>query len=513
VTSQADLTALPIFGDLHKHDAATDQDASVNWTQTPTEAAGSRRLHTIGPSHRDPPVARDGARVDWGLVRALRQQAAKLLADQLPDRTVDPENEREIGREIIARLLDEHVAAQVRGGAVAGLFTPTEQHELAGAVFDSLFGLGRLQPLVDDPEIETIEVRGHDRVTLIYAGGTIVDGPPVADSDEELLEQLHHLASRAGPTGRPFSETDPQLDLRLHGGHRLTASAWTTPGPPYVVIRRHRIIDVTLADLVDLGLMDTTCAEFLAACVRGRKSIVVAGEQGAGKTTLLRALCNEIDPDESVGTIETEFELHLDQFPNRHPRVFTWEARPGNGQVGADGTVAGEVTVAQLLYGSHRYNLSRVIVGEVRGGEVASMFQAMQAGAGSMSTIHADEAKAVVERLVTLAIDGSLGSAGSGSPEYAYRQVAHHIDLIVHIAVRDTEERDGSRRRRRVVSEVVAVDPGEQGRPALTDVFATVGGTLRPAVAPGWLTALAEVGYDPDTFAGTGFSRNGGERR
>ncbi|HEX6338973.1 MAG TPA: ATPase, T2SS/T4P/T4SS family, partial [Jiangellaceae bacterium] len=132
------------------------------------------------------------------------------------------------------------------------------------------------------------------------------------------------------------------------------------------------------------------------------------------------------------GTIETEFELHLDQFPERHPRVFAWEARPGNGQVAADGTVAGEVTVAQLLYSSHRYNLSRVIVGEVRGGEVTTMFQAMQAGAGSMSTIHADDAKAVVERLVTLAIDGSTGGA-----EYAYRQVAHHIDVIVHIAVRD----------------------------------------------------------------------------
>src|SRR5690606_35837471 len=249
------------------------------------------------------------------------QQAAKLLADQLPDRTVDPQRERELGREIINRLLDEHVAAQVRGGAGAGLFTPTEQDVLAQAVFDSLFGLGRLQPLVDDEAIETIEVRGHDRVTLVNAGGVIVDGPPVADTDEEFLEQLHHLASRAGPTGRPFSETDPQLDLRLHGGHRLSASAWTTPGPPYVVLRRHRIIDVDLAGLVGLGLMDTGCAEFLAACVRARKSIVVAGEQGAGKTTSLRALCNEIDPSESVGTIETEFELHLDQFPRRHPRV------------------------------------------------------------------------------------------------------------------------------------------------------------------------------------------------
>jgi Flp pilus assembly CpaF family ATPase len=503
VTSRhRDLAELPIFAPV---DAAPTAAAERAVPATAPELRPMSVLDENVPAVRLAPrqpravVDVEDGQVDWGLVRGFRQQAAKLLAEQLSDRTVDPERERELGREIIGRLLDEHVRAQVRGGAAGGLFTPSEQDRLARAVFDSLFGLGRLQPLVDDPEIETIEVRGHDRVTLVYAGGVDVDGPPVADSDDELLEQLHHLASRAGPTGRPFSETDPQLDLRLHGGHRLTASAWTTPGPPYVVIRRHRIIDVDLADLVGLGLMDVACAEFLAACVRARKSIVVAGEQGAGKTTLLRALCNEIDRSEAVGTIETEFELHLDQFPARHRRVFAWEARPGNGQVRPDGTAAGEVTVAQLLYGSHRYNLSRVIVGEVRGGEVTTMFEAMQAGAGSMSTIHADDAKAVVERLVTLAIDGS-----TGGPEYAYRQVAQHIDVIVHIAVRDTSGPDGTRRRRRFVSEVVAVDLGEEGRPALTDVFIHSDGVLEAGVAPRWLAELAAVGYDPYRFNGHG---------
>jgi Flp pilus assembly CpaF family ATPase len=500
-----DLAELPIFAPVEVPEAAAAERAAPGAvTSHPVGLRNELRRDAGSVQAADQPTWNaEGGHVDWGLARSFRQQAAKLLAEQLPDRTVDPDREREIGREIIHRLLDEHVRSQVRSGAAGGLFTPTEQDRLARAVFDSLFGLGRLQPLVDDPQIETIEVRGHDRVTLVYAGGVIVDGPPVADRDEEFMEQLHHLAGRAGPTGRPFSETDPQLDLRLHGGHRLTASAWTTPGPPYVVIRRHRIIDVDLSDLVGLGLMDTGCAEFLAACVRARKSIVVAGEQGAGKTTLLRALCNEMDPSESIGTIETEFELHLDQFPERHPRVFAWEARPGNGQVAADGTVAGEVTVAQLLYSSHRYNLSRVIVGEVRGGEVTTMFQAMQAGAGSMSTIHADDAKAVVERLVTLAIDGTTGGA-----EYAYRQVAHHIDVIVHIAVRDVREPDGSRHRHRFVSEVVAVDLGEEGRPALTDVFTHRGGALRLGVAPRWLAELAEVGYDPYRFNGHGGERS-----
>jgi pilus assembly protein CpaF len=498
VADYTDLAELPIFAPVEDAEIGRvrrDPPAkSKGWTPEPPSPA---RRCALTPKTR-PQMSRvdDRGGLDWGLVRALRQQAAKLLADELRDRAVPAEREREIGRGIIARLLDEHVDAQVRGGAAAGLFTPSEQDELARAVFDSLFGLARLQPLVDDESIENIEVRGHNLVTLVHIGGVIADGPPVADSDEELLEQLQFLASRSSETGRPFSPADPQLDLRLHGGHRLAASAWTTPRPA-LVIRRHRLIDVDLADLVDLDLMDTRCAEFLAACVRARKSIVVAGEQGAGKTTLLRALCNEIDPAESIGTIETEYELHLDQLPDRHPRVFTWEARPGNGQVAADGTAAGQITLAQLLYNAHRYNLSRVIVGEVRGTEVTTMFQAMQAGAGSLSTLHARDARGAAERLVTLALDGSPGGA-----DHAYRQVAHHIDVIVHIAMRDIRGPDGAGHRRRFVSEVVAVDPGDNGRPAFTDVFLTTGGELRPGVAPRWLDELADAGYAPQVFNG-----------
>jgi Flp pilus assembly CpaF family ATPase len=488
---QSDLRGLPIFA---PQAVAVGPDDRARGNGGPIASRATK----VAPAEQRPASLSAselvGENIDWGLVRSFRKQAAEILSNELRDRSVGAEREREIGREIITRLLADHVDAQVRGGGGSGLFTASEQDRMARALFDSLFGLGRLQALVDDDTVENIEVYGHDRVTLVYAGGLITPGPAVADSDDELIEQLQFLAGRAGVTGRPFSPADPQLDLRLHGGHRLAASAWTTPRP-VLVIRRHPLVDVDLARLVRLGLLDTGCAAFLAACVRARRSIVVAGEQGAGKTTLLRALCNEIDPEEAIATIETEYELHLDQTPGRHPRVIAWEARPGNGQVGVDGSVAGEVTVAQLLYHAHRFNRARVIVGEVRGGEVTTMFQAMQAGAGSLSTIHARDAKSVVERLVTLAIE-----RGNGGSDHAYRQVAHHIDLIVHITARDSRDDHGVLRRRRFVSEVVAVDPGEGGRPALTDVYTTFDGSLRPGVAPRWLNELEHVGYDDLTW-------------
>src|SRR5690606_25169531 len=113
------------------------------------------------------------------------------------------------------------------------------------------------------------------------------------------------------------------------------AAAWVTPRPS-VVIRRHRLRRVTLDDLVARGTLTPLAGSFLAAAIRARKSIVVAGPQGAGKTTMVRALCAEIPSHEAIGTFETEYELHLHELPDVHPIVHAWEARPGSGERGPD---------------------------------------------------------------------------------------------------------------------------------------------------------------------------------
>ena len=107
---------------------------------------------------------------------------------------------------------------------------------------------------------------------------------------------------------------------------------------------------------------------------------------------MVRALCAEIPPHEAIGTFETEYELHLHEMPDQHPIVHAWEARPGSGERGADGRQAGEFSIDEALYDSFRFNLSRQIVGEVRGREVIAMIKAMESGAGSISTTHAGNA-------------------------------------------------------------------------------------------------------------------------
>jgi hypothetical protein len=232
-----------------------------------------------------PSGADAGGAVDWGQVRAFRQQAAELLTAQLRDRSgLDEPARREIGRALIVAMLRDHADSLLAEGAAPP--SAAQERALAAAIFDALFGLGRLQPLVDDPDVENIEITGCDRVHLVYGDGRVRPGPPVADSDEELIETLAFLAARSGGSSgsgeRAFTPANPILDLTLHGGARLAARAWITPRPT-VVIRRHRLTEVNLADLQRLGMVDGVLAEFLAASVRANKTSWCPGRRAPAR--------------------------------------------------------------------------------------------------------------------------------------------------------------------------------------------------------------------------------------
>jgi pilus assembly protein CpaF len=280
----------------------------------------------------------------------------------------------------------------------------------------------------------------------------------VADSDQELIDFLVFHASRSEVNARSFSEAQPSLHMRLDGGSRLAAVAWVTTRPS-VVIRRHRLMRVTLDDLVKRDMMTPVVASFLRAAVLARCSIVVAGAQGAGKTTLVRALCAEIDELEAIGTFETEYELHLDE----------------------------------ALVDSFRFNLSRQIVGEVRGKEIWAMIKAMESGTGSISTTHAADAVAAVRKLVTCAMEaGPHVTQG-----LATSKLAATVDLIVQLSL-ETKVVPGGAQRTRRVAEVIALAPGEKEPGyATTHVFrADATGVAVPDVLPDEYRRLAQHGFD-----------------
>ncbi len=446
------------------------------------------------PLERRPPVARVqrvvSGEVDWDLIDVLRERVSAELSERDPD----PLTREAVGQEIIAHVLEEESRAATSRGEVT--WTLEHQATLGRALFDAVFRLGRLQPYLDDESIENVIISGFDNVLVENSDGALVPVEPVASSDQQLIEYLTFMAAHQ-PRPREFSEAASKLHLSLPNRARLFASAWVTSRPT-VIIRRNRLVDAGLRELVALGSLSQVAAGFLSAAVQARLSLVVSGDQGTGKTTMLRALAHELPAHVQIGTIETEYELYLKNTGD-HQVVHEWQANPGSGEIGLNGRRAGEYTVREALEDSLRANLSYTIVGEVRGSEIVTMFKCMQSGSGSMSTTHARSAEGAIRKLVTCATQ----EGANITREYALNVIAEDIDLIVQLQVESVPQPDGSWRKRRWVSEIVAVEPGEEAKGyATTTIFHASPGSRRATahLLPERLRYLTEFGFDLTAF-------------
>ena len=409
---------------------------------------------TFVPAPDDTIVGRFRAAVGQSLAERIaaaeRSGAPGLEVDDqmaLARRLVNDELERYAGERLAARQ---------------PLLSEDEEEALAQAVFDRLFELGRLQRVLEDERFTDIHCNGFDQVFLVFPDGRKIPGPPVADSDEELIDLLRQIGRRAGLTERDFNPAHPSINVPLPDGSRLFAVAWVCERP-CVAIRRNRHPKVTLDDLRRLGAIDRGLQAFLAAAVRSGQQMLIAGPTGGGKTTTLRALAAEVPPEERIVTIETELELGLDRFPDLHHDCVALEAREAN----VEG--AGAVTAADLVRMSLRMNPDRVLVGEVRGAEVVPLLNAMSQGnGGSMCTIHADSSATVFNKLALYAVQ---------SPERLPLEAtnllaASAIDLVLWLAktkrgrfvgsVRHVVEADG---RTVVTNELFRPGPGGRAVP------------------------------------------------
>jgi pilus assembly protein CpaF len=427
--------------------------------------------------------------VDHSLVKRMRAEVGDRLAEQ---RRLDAasgvppmsgEDERQFARALIAGVLEEHARTEITAGRPpAGA---QEEEELAAAVHAALFGVGRLQPLLDDPQIENIDINGCDRVFLGYADGAEVMADPVADSDEELIELIQALAAYSGLSSRPFDTANPQLDVRLPDGSRLSAVMDVTVRPA-VSIRRARLGKVFLADLAGNGTILPEVGSFLAAATAARKNLMIAGATNAGKTTLLRAIVNQIPPSERLITVERALELGIEHFSDLHPNALALEERLPNSEG------QGGISMAELVRRSLRMNPSRVIVGEVLGDEIVTMLNAMtQGNDGSLSTIHANSSLEVFNRVATYAIQ----SAERLPVEATHMLIAGAVDFVIFIQKRNDHSRGGTLRR--YVSSIREVT-GVDGRVLSSEVFSPgPGGRAVPHAPVACAAQLAEHGYDP----------------
>ncbi len=362
--------------------------------------------------------------IDQALIRQLQSKIGDRLTEAMREAEdrgnhLSPDDERQLTRKMIGTEL-EALAERAYQDSRQPL-SDQQEVEVTQEVMDRLHGLGRIQPLLEDPHISNVFINGYDSVFITYTDGTQARHEPVADSDEELIALVTKAARRLGRAEKQWDDTSVSLNLQLPGGDRLHAVRGVT-GRPAVSIRRHNWELNTLDHLQALGLTDRALSAFIRAAVRAKLNVVVAGGTNTGKTTLLRAMINEISPEERLITIEDNLELGIERFTEAHPNLVTYEARPPN----IEGV--GEVTMAACLREALRQSPDRVIVGETRGLEVVEMLQAMSHGNdGSMCSIHANSAAGALVRLAQYASLAGLDQ------ETANLWIANSVDLIVHI--------------------------------------------------------------------------------
>lgn len=339
------------------------------------------------------------------------------------------------------RLAAHHLAPEpailadaVRAEAV-GVIDDARMVSLIRGLEQELTGCGPLTALLADPATTDVVVNAPDDVQVDRGAGW--ESAPVRFADDAAVQRLaRRLAALAGAR---LDDAHPYVDGRLPDGTRLHAVL-----PPVasdgtcLSLRVLRPARYDLAALAAAGLFPGVSEAVLRAMVAARLAFLVCGGTGSGKTTLLGALLSEVSNEERIVTVEDAEELRP-----AHPHLVRLVARAAN----VEGI--GAIDLAELVRQALRMRPDRLVLGEVRGPEVADLLAALSTGHdGGAGTVHANSARDVPARIAALALVAGL------SREAAHAQLAGAVQVVVYL-----KRRAGVRR----VAEIALLEAGGDG--------------------------------------------------
>ena len=339
-------------------------------------------------------------------------------------------------------LRPNNVAAAIRAES-GGLLGDTEVLSNLRVLQTELTGAGVLEPLLCAERTTDVLVTGPDAVW--YDDGNGLRRSLIRFPDDAAVRRLaQRLALSAG---RRLDDAQPWVDGHLTGvgtgGFTVRLHAVLPPISPAGTCLSLRVLRPATQDLPALirsGTIEAAAAELLTGIIAARLAFIVSGGTGAGKTTLLAAVLGAVPADERIVCVEDAAELEP-----AHPHLVKLVARPAN----VEGV--GEVTVRDLVRQALRMRPDRIVVGEVRGGEVVDLLAALNTGHdGGAGTVHANSPAEVPARLEALAAAAGLDRAALHS------QLAAAVQVLVHV----TRDRAGCRR----LSEIAVLTPDGDGR-------------------------------------------------
>ena len=296
-------------------------------------------------------------------------------------------------------------------------------------LYRSFQGYGRIDPLMHDPAIEDISCDGSNLPIFVYHDKYTDIETSVVYDETELNNFVIQLAQRSG---RHVSVSDPVVSTTLPDGSRieLALGEEVTPRGSAFTIRKYAEEPFTPIDLLNFGTFSLEMLGYLWLAIESNKSLIFAGGTAAGKTTSMNALAMFIPPRSKVLTIEDTRELSL--YHDNWLSSVTRERLDDS-----------DITMYDLLRSALRHRPEYIIVGEVRGEEAITLFQAMNTGHTTFSTMHADSVQTVINRL-------------ENEPINVPRPMVQSLDILcVQVLARSDDERV---RRAKTLAEIEGID-------------------------------------------------------
>ncbi|HEV2318003.1 MAG TPA: type II/IV secretion system ATPase subunit [Thermoplasmata archaeon] len=274
------------------------------------------------------------------------------------------------------------------------MLSPLSTERLVYYILRDFVGFGPIDVLIADPQIEDISCDGVDVPLFIFHSRFESVKTSVQFAEEEHLNSFIVMLGQR--CTKAVSVSNPILDGTTPEGHRVQATysrEVTTRGGSFT-IRRFKEKPFTPVDLVLNGSASEEIVAYFWLAAEQGESLIICGGPAAGKTSTLNAIALFIPPTSKIVSIEDTREVNLP-----HENWIPGATRSGTGDRGPDGKAAGEVDMFDLVRAALRQRPNYIVVGEVRGKETYTMFQAMATGHTTYSTMHADSVKSMVNRL------------------------------------------------------------------------------------------------------------------